>query len=97
MSDSDLPLGSDEEWEKLLRQLRLHPKAEPQPFFYARMHARLLAKANTATTWPPAWLRRPVYAAVLGALVLAMSGDGAVAATASTFHRTSDPVQQLPH
>ena len=97
MSDSDLPPGSDEKWEELMRQLRLHPKAEPQPFFYARVHARLLAKTDTATTWLPIWLRRPVYATVLGALVLAMSGDGAVAATASTFHRANDPVQQLPH
>ncbi len=97
MSDSDLPPGSDAEWEALLHQLRRHPKAEPQPFFYARVHARLLANVDTAATWLPAWLRRPMYAAVLGALVLAMSGDGAVAAPASTFHQASAPGQQLPH
>ena len=95
MSDSNLPPGSDAEWEELLRQLRRHPKPEPQPFFYARVHARLLASAGTATTWLPTWLRRPVYAAVLGALVLAMSGDGAVAAPASVFRPASAPTQQL--
>ena len=95
MPDSVFRPDPDEEWEALLRQLR-QPQAQPQPFFYARIQGRLLSKANSATTWLPAWLRRPVYAAVLSALVLAVSGDGAVAATARTSVASSRPGPQLP-
>jgi hypothetical protein len=73
MSNPDLRPSSDEEWQELLRQLQLLPKAQPQPFFYARVHARLSAPRTT----PFAWLHRPAYAALLGALILAVSGDGA--------------------
>jgi hypothetical protein len=76
MSDSDFRPGSDAEWADLLRQLRQPPAAQPQPFFYARVQARLAARQAPATAWLPAWARRPAYAALLGALVLAMSGDG---------------------
>ena len=76
MSDSDFRPGSDDaEWADLLRQLRQQPKAEPRPFFYARVHARLAATQAPAPAWLPAWVRRPAYAALLGALVLAVSGD----------------------
>ena len=88
MSDSDFRPGSDEEWAALLRQLRRQPKAQPQPFFYARVHARLAGSQAQATAWLPAWARRPAYAALLGALVLAVSGDGAAlhpAAPASPY------------
>ncbi len=97
MSDSAFRPGSDEEWEALLRQLRLQPKAEPLPFFYGRVHARLLATSLPAKALLPKWLWRPAYAAVLGALILAVSGDGAVAATAGPSHRTSFPAHQLAH
>jgi hypothetical protein len=96
MSYPDLPPGSDQEWEALLRQLRQHPPAEPQPFFYARVHARLLAQANTTHTLLPKWLRKPAYAAALCALVLAVSGDGAVTTATGPGRHTSSPVQQLP-
>jgi hypothetical protein len=76
MSDSVNRLGSDEEWEQLLRQLRDKPKAQPKPFFYARVQARLAAELAPAV-WLPSWARRPAYVALLGALVLAVSGDGA--------------------
>ena len=74
MSDSVVRSRSDEDWEEALRQLRAQPQPRPQPFFYGRVHARLAA--STAAPHPlPAWLRRPAYAALLGALVLGLSGD----------------------
>lgn len=76
MSDSPLRPGSDEEWQELLRQLRHQPQAQPQPFFYARVHARLSARQAAARAGLPGWVRRPAYAALLGALLLAVSGDG---------------------
>lgn len=95
MSNSDLPPGSDQEWEELLRQLQVSAQAEPQPFFYARVHARLLAQANTANTLLPKWFRKPAYAAALCALVLAVSGDGAVATAARPSPQASSPAKQL--
>lgn len=95
MSNSDLPPGSDQAWEALVHQLRQPPQAEPRPFFYARVHARLLARADTANTLLPKWLRKPAYAAALCALVLAMSGDGASTTAPAPSHGTSNPAQQL--
>jgi len=88
MSDSDFRPGSDAEWAELLHQLQRQPKTQPRPFFYARVHARLAASQAQATAWLPAWVRRPAYAALLGALILAVSGDGAAllpAAPASPY------------
>lgn len=96
MPDSARYSGSDEKWEALMHQLRQQPKATPRPFFYARVQARLLATAGAATPLLPDWLRRPAYALVLGALVLAVSGDGP-AAPADTSPRGSYPAQQVPH
>lgn len=76
MANSDFHPDSEEEWQVLLRQLRSQPRAQPQPFFYARVHARLSARRTTLLAGIPGWLRRPAYAALLGALVLAVSGDG---------------------
>ena len=73
MSDSAAPPDADLEWEKLMRQLRAQPPAPPRPFFYSRVQARLAAKASQR--WLPGWVRRPAYAVLLGALVLALSGD----------------------
>jgi len=87
MTDSDF--RPDAEWAELLHQLRRQSKAQPRPFFYARVHARLVAQQAQATAWLPAWVRRPAYAALLGALVLAVSGDGAAlrpTAPASPYH-----------
>lgn len=86
--------GSDEEWEALLHQLRQQPPAQPRPFFYARVQARLAAG-------PPGraarlgWVRRPAYVALLGLLGLAMSGDGVVPAPATTPHPAA-PAARLP-
>lgn len=98
MSDSDFHPGSDAEWADLLRQLRQQPKAQPRPFFYARVHARLAARQALATAWLPAWARRPAYAALLGALIVAVSGDGPAlrpAAPASPYggYHISQPAQ----
>ena len=67
----------DPEWEALLQQLRKRPKAQPRPFFYARVQARLAAQTQPRGPWLPAWARRPAYVALLGMLILAVSGDGA--------------------
>jgi hypothetical protein len=98
MSDSDFRPDSDAEWTALLRQLRPPLEAQPRPFFYARLQARLAARPTLATAWLPAWARRPAYAALLGALVLAVSGDGAAlrpAAPASPYG-LSQPSQLAP-
>jgi hypothetical protein len=101
MSDSDFRPGSDAEWDALLHQLRQQPKAQPRPFFYARVHARLAARSAQASVWLPAWVRRPAYAALLGALVLAVSGDGAAlrpATPASVYggYHLSSPAPLAP-
>ena len=75
MPSSPVRPGSDEEWEALLRQLQHQPKAQPRPFFYTRVHARLAANAALNSPWLPGWVRRPAYVALLGALGLAVSGD----------------------
>ena len=95
MSDSAPRPGSEEEWEALMHQLRLQPKVQPRPFFYARIQARLLAPAGGPGCWH--WLRRPAYAAVLSAMILAISGDNSAAATARISAPGSQPAQQLPH
>ena len=76
MSKPVLRPGSEEEWEALLHQLRQAPPAQPRPFFYARVQARLAAAPPQPSLL--GWVRRPVYVALLGLLGLAMSGDGVV-------------------
>ncbi len=61
-----------------MRQLRTQAPAQPRPFFYHRVQARLAA--NASQPWLPGWVRRPAYAMLLGALVLALSGDDAALA-----------------
>lgn len=95
MSDSAPRPGSEEEWKALLHQLRMQPKAQPRPFFYARVQARLLTAASAASPWR--WLRRPAYAVVLSAMILAISGDGSVAATERPSSQGNHPAQPLPH
>jgi hypothetical protein len=101
MSNPDFRPSSDAEWADLLRQLGRQAKVQPQPFFYTRVHARLAAGQAQATTWLPAWARRPAYAALLGALVLAVSGDGPAqhpGAPASQYdgYHLSQPMQLAP-
>ncbi|QKG57253.1 hypothetical protein GKZ68_11870 [Hymenobacter sp. BRD128] len=96
MSDSTSRPGSDEAWEELLRQLRNQSKAQPPPFFYARVQARLAAEPAPAS-WLPGWARRPAYAALLGALVLAVSGDGAALRPAKLASQPSQPALLFSH
>jgi len=74
----DLPTrpSADEEWENLLRQWRAQPPAQPRPFFYGRVRARLMSGAAERQLLP-AWLRWPSYAVMLG-IILLLSGDGAM-------------------
>ena len=77
MSDSTVRSTPDEEWNDLLRQLRQQPKAQPRPYFYSRVNARLAVDAAAERHPLLGWLRRPAYAALLGALVMTLSGDAA--------------------
>ncbi|MDQ2794505.1 MAG: hypothetical protein M3Y12_10950 [Bacteroidota bacterium] len=78
MSEPAARPDADHEWEELLRQLRTPPQVQPRPFFYGRVQARLAAEARQP--WLPGWVRRPAYALLFGALVLALSGDDAAGA-----------------
>ena len=89
MSDPAARPDADQEWDALLRQLRTHSPAQPRPFFYSRVQARLAAE--TRTPWLPGWVRRPAYAVLLGALVLALNGDNAALASG-----TVPPVASAP-
>jgi hypothetical protein len=64
----------DEElaWNQLLQQLREQPAPPLRPYFYTRLQSRLHAPAEPQLAW---WLRRPVYLAVLGLLMLALHAD----------------------
>ena len=84
--------GSDEEWAELLRQLQRQAPAQPRPFFYARVRTRLAARLPPETHWLPNWMRRPAYVVLLGALGLAVSGDG----VAPTPHRGPQPAAFRP-
>lgn len=59
-----------------MRQLHNQPPARPRPFFYTRLQARIAADAPVKSQLLPGWLRRPAYVALLGALVMALNGDG---------------------
>ena len=77
MSDPTTRPVADPEWDDLMRQLHNQPKAGVRPFFYARLQARLAANGAAQRPALPGWLRRPAYAALLGALLMTLSGDGA--------------------
>ncbi|MCI1189599.1 hypothetical protein MON38_19420 [Hymenobacter sp. DH14] len=92
MSDFDMRPDADSEWEALLNQLRTQPSAQPRPFFYGRVQARLAAEASRP--WLPGWVRRPAYAVLLGALVLALSGDNAAFASAAAPAAATAPASR---
>jgi hypothetical protein len=102
MSNSASGPGSDqEEWASLLEQLRKQPPAHPQPFFYARVQARLATQLAPVGPWLPDWVRRPAYVALVGLLVLAVSGDGvalrqATAADSYSTYPPGQPASMLP-
>jgi len=94
MPDPVVRPGSEEEWEALMHQLRQQPKVQPRPFFYARVRARL----TTPRPWLPGWGRVPAYLALLGLLMLAVSGDDALLPPAAAAgHYPSQAPQFLPH
>jgi hypothetical protein len=102
MSNPRIRPGSDEEWEDLLGQLRVQAKAQPRPFFYARVQARLTAERHAGSSWLLGWVRRPAYLALLGALILAVSGDGAAlppVASGNQYnaHQLGQPASLLAH
>jgi hypothetical protein len=101
MSKSVTRPGSDEEWEELMRQLRAQPKAHPRPFFYTRVQARLKAEEQRESRLLN-WLRRPAYLVLLGALILAVSGDGTALPPVAAVNQYDaphfgPPTSLLPH
>ncbi|MDB5268713.1 MAG: hypothetical protein JWP58_1753 [Hymenobacter sp.] len=82
MSESDIRPDSDQEWEGLLGKLRTQSLAQPRPFFYTRVQARLATATHPA--WRPGWVRRPAYALLLGAMVLLLGGDDTALAAAGS-------------
>ncbi|QJX47504.1 hypothetical protein HMJ29_11360 [Hymenobacter taeanensis] len=77
MSDSAPRPTADEDWDNLLHQWRTQQTAQPQPFFYSRVRARLVEQEFKGPQPFPVWLRWPSYAVML-AIILMLSGDGAV-------------------
>lgn len=86
MPDSATRPTADEEWENLLHQWRTQQPAQPQPFFYSRVRARLVDEATVERRPLHTWLRWPSYAVMLGLLLL-LSGDGAVLHSATPANR----------
>ena len=86
MPDSAPRPTADEEWENLLHQWRTQQPAQPQPFFYSRVRARLVGEAAVEHRPLPTWLRWPSYAVMLGLLLL-LSGDGTVPRSAESANR----------
>ena len=86
MSDSADRTAADEEWDNLLRQWRTQPQAQPRPFFYSRVRARLVAEAAAERQLLPSWLRWPSYAVML-LIVLLLSGDGAAPRSAESANQ----------
>ncbi len=86
MSDSANRTAADEEWDNLLRQWRNQPQAQPRPFFYSRVRARLVAEVTAERQLLPIWLRWPSYAVML-LIVLLLSGDGAAPRSAESANQ----------
>ena len=92
MSDSAARPDADKEWDNLLQLLPHQSQGQPRPYFYNRVQARLAAEARRP--WLPGWVRRPAYALLLGALVLALSGDDAALAATAAPATTSTPASR---
>lgn len=76
MSDSVNRTKADEEWDDLLHQWKAEIARPPRPYFYGRVHNRLMNA--TGAQHPPlrTWRHWPAYAVMLGILLL-LSGDDA--------------------
>ncbi len=95
MSNSAIRPAPNDDWDDLMRQLREQPSARPRPFFYHRVRNRLAAKAAAESPALPGWLRRPAYAVLCGAVVLALAGDCAVLRPAAVGSRSETGAPQL--
>jgi hypothetical protein len=95
MTEPDFHPDADAAWDALLRQLPSQPPAQPRPFFYARVRARLAAEAAAEKPFVPGWLRRPAFALLLAALVLSLPGDGAAESTSAAATGAAAPLRPL--
>ena len=97
MSNSAIRPAPNDDWDDLMRQLREQPNARPRPFFYHRVRSRLAAEAAAKSPSPalPGWLRRPAYAVLCGAVVLALAGDCAVLRPAAGGSRSETGAPRL--
>lgn len=98
MSDSAFRTPAQEEWEALMRQLQDQPPGQPRPFFYNRVSGRLASRTTAHGLAWPVWMLRPAYAALLGATMLALSGDGRILRPApeAAPANAADRTQPLP-
>ncbi|SES92505.1 hypothetical protein [Hymenobacter actinosclerus] len=91
MSDSAARPDADEEWNALLRQWRNQSAAQPRPYFYGRVRARLADAAALERLPVRTWLRWPAYAVMLGILLLFSGDNAAFEAVAGTKQESSWP------
>ena len=98
MSEPAFRAAPDEEWDALLRQLHNRAKAAPRPFFYSRVTARLTAATEPRSRFWAERVLRPIYAVLLGAMVLTLSGDGRALhpAAGNTHGNAADSRQPQP-
>lgn len=98
MSEPTFRAAPDEEWDALMHQLHNRPKASPRPFFYSRVNARLAAANEPRGRFWSERVLRPIYAVLLGAMVLTLSGDGRALhpAAGSTHGNAADSRQPQP-
>ncbi|MGV3558020.1 hypothetical protein [Larkinella arboricola] len=71
--------SEDQQWEDRFRKLKKLDRAQPRPYFYTRLEARLKARIeqSEAAAVLPWWLQKPAYA--LGTLGLLIAMNVAVA------------------
>ncbi|NVO32487.1 hypothetical protein [Hymenobacter lapidiphilus] len=95
MSDSAARPNADEEWENLLRQWRAQPGAQPRPYFYSRVQARLIRETTAVHAPARTWLHWPAYAVML-VLLLLLSGDDPALHSMSNTNQDSSKWLELP-
>ncbi|MFD2786955.1 hypothetical protein [Hymenobacter rubripertinctus] len=96
MPDSDPRPNADEDWDTLLRHWRNQPAAQPRPYFYNRVRARLDRETAVTRLLVPAWLRWPAYAVMLGALLLLSGDDAAQHSVSSASQNRPDRIEFQP-
>ncbi len=88
MTDSTNNPNEPDRWEAGFRQWGQRPQPELNPFFYARLRARLDQSVESAM-WLPFWLRRPAYAYAAFALLVVLNA-GVVAGLANRAATTDE-------